>query len=185
MIPIKWKLVDAALDYYTRAGYQYLEVPWLISKEATNQTLPIDKEIMEAISPKKSFGCLVGSAEQSFIQLMLDKKISSGKYCAATPCFRDDDPDELHLTTFFKVELIDINPIGNNDTFAKAWDFMSLLKGNSDLKFAETSEGTDLMINEIEVGSYGFRQMTDPKISWYYGTGLALPRFTQACQINK
>ena len=35
---------------------------------------------------------------------------AGGRYVTASPCFRDDAPDELHKTWFFKVELIDVFP---------------------------------------------------------------------------
>jgi hypothetical protein len=41
-----------------------------------------------------------------------------------------------------------------------------------------TPEGIDLVLNGIEVGSYGVRTVGNR--TWTYGTGLALPRFTVA-----
>ena len=41
-----------------------------------------------------------------------------------------------------------------------------------------TKEGYDLMINGIEVGSYGLRMGNG--YEWVYGTGLAEPRFSVA-----
>jgi hypothetical protein len=43
-----------------------------------------------------------------------------------------------------------------------------------------TDEGADLMIDGIEIGSYGIR--TYNAITWVYGTGLAEPRFSK---VNK
>lgn len=41
-----------------------------------------------------------------------------------------------------------------------------------------TPQGIDLLINGVEVGSYGIRTLGG--FSWIYGTGVALPRYTQA-----
>jgi hypothetical protein len=46
---------------------------------------------------------------------------------------------------------------------------------------AENSEyNIDIVINGIEVGSYGLRVLNLTGFIWIYGTGLALPRMTQA-----
>ena len=49
----------------------------------------------------------MASAEQSFLELFLNKKIEYGRYCGITPCFRDETVDYLHNNFFMKVELID------------------------------------------------------------------------------
>ena len=47
------------------------------------------------------------------------------------------------------------------------------------LSVVATEEGHDLMLNGIEVGSYGHRSIPGIE-TWAYGTGLALPRFSVA-----
>jgi hypothetical protein len=59
-------------------------------------------------------------------------------------------------------------------------EFMEIL-GNCKLEERSTSEGIDLYLNGIEVGSYGIRKHNS--YQWVYGTGLALPRFDKA--LNK
>jgi seryl-tRNA synthetase len=88
---INWKNISLAVDFYKNRGYSYIEVPWIVSKEAINVTLPKDH-----YSLYTKYGDLVGSAEQSFIQLLMYKMIFAGKYVAVSSCFRDDDLDEFH-----------------------------------------------------------------------------------------
>ncbi len=60
----------------------------------------------------------MGSAEQGFVQLMLDGKLPLGSHMAAGPCFRDDEVDDLHQKTFFKVELIIVTDYAPPPEFA-------------------------------------------------------------------
>lgn len=106
---INWHLFSKAITTYTHLGYKLIEVPWLVDQQTINVTLPPGKK------PFTVDGCgevnqLVGSAEQSFIYLALQGKLLPGKYQALTPCFRDDQEDELHHKYFMKLELIHINP---------------------------------------------------------------------------
>src|SRR5690606_35745906 len=91
-----------SLDFYEARGYVYMEVPWIVSDEAINVTLP-----PEAEATTTPLGILVGSAEQSFIELLLRGE-NITKACAITPCFRDeiDGWDDLHQPYFMKLELI-------------------------------------------------------------------------------
>ena len=184
MNDIDWELVSGTISFYKTIDYSYIEVPWFCQSEALNTTLPPGKHGMMAWHPTITPGYLVGSAEQSFIQMMLDDKLNKGKYCAATPCFRDDTIDELHSLSFFKVELIEINPKDKNIdsilTDAKI-NMEGILYRNFlplTISIKETAAGKDLYYNDIEVGSYGYREYKG--YSWIYGTGLALPRFSQA-----
>ena len=45
-----------------------------------------------------------------------------------------------------------------------------------------TDEGYDIVLNGIEVGSYGIRQHEN--LRWIYGTGIAEPRFSTALKIG-
>lgn len=181
MNSIDWNLIAEAVNFYKKIGYTYIETSWFCNSEALSVTLPKDKNGIKAWHPVSEFGYLVGSAEQSFIQMMLEGKLPKGLYCAATPCFRDDAIDELHFNTFFKVELIEVSPINSGMTvplmISDAREFMEE-HTNQAIELVKTDVGYDLNINNIEVGSYGYRKYKD--INWIYGTGLALPRFSQA-----
>lgn len=180
---INWKLVARAIDAYRASGYAYVEVPWIVSKEAVEVTLPPGREGMHCCD-----GALVGSAEQSFIQLMLDGKLKPGRYVAASPCFRDDEVDALHQRTFFKVELIEFSagPIERwGDAVQRmAEDAQSFMRNVAarraahDTEIVPTAQGLDIELRGIELGSYGYRSHRG--FHWVYGTGVAEPRFSYA-----
>ena len=201
---IDYKIAADAISFYESNGYKYIEAPWIVSKEALLITAPLvlNKEDMEASNP----GNLVASGEQSFLEMILNNKLSEGKYCCATPCFRpfDDLKDGIHFPTFFKVELIEY--IGNtqlshqdiaskiDSMLEKAILFMENILGkesgeelviesiiDEDRAGCSSSCCLDVVmpVTKMELGSYGFR--TASKIgSWIYGTGVALPRLTIA-----
>lgn len=180
---INWSRIAQVISIYQSMGYQYLEVPWIISDEATNITLPAGRQIV-----RSNDGALVGSAEQSFIQLMLDGKLEPGQYVAATPCFRDDQVDELHQQYFFKVELIDyatsefVNIQQNLNKMMTDAHILMRSIGAKEASLVRTADGFDIELNGIELGSYGYRKFKDN--FWIYGTGLAEPRFTQALELK-
>ncbi len=175
---INYRHISEAIDFYEDERFEYIEVPWIVSPEAVAVTLPSGASPLGTLG-----GTLVGSAEQSFIHLACNGDLKPGCYSAATPCFRDDTPDELHQRTFFKVELIEIsqNPIeyGAVQWMAEiAQRFFHTLPGGADTKIVRTSTGLDLELHGVEVGSYGLREYDG--WFWLYGTGLAEPRFSIA-----
>lgn len=179
---INWHLFSKAIISYTDLGYQLMEVPWLVDQRAINVTAP------PGATPFTVSGCgelnqLVGSAEQSFIYLALQDKLSPGKYMALTPCFRNDKEDELHHKYFMKLELIEVNNLSNKDwnpirssVMRDAKLVLSQLTSKR-IEVLDTDIGADLIIDGIEIGSYGVRNYQG--ISWVYGTGLAEPRFSK------
>lgn len=176
-VSINWKLISDSLEYYKTKGYKYIEVPWIVSDEAVKKTFLGN-------SVKSRHGEVVGSAEQSFIQLMLEGKLQYGKYVAASPCFRDELVyDDIHFPYFFKVELISINPQSSKSDMYEcidhAQEFFALNCDKRDIVIlVKTEDGIDLNLNSIEIGSYGIRNSQG--FEWVYGTGLAEPRFSQA-----
>ena len=178
---INWQLIARALDIYQqRFKYEYVEVPWIVGKDAVAVTLPPGREGMHCID-----GALVGSAEQSFIQLMIDEKLKPGRYVAASPCFRDDDVDELHQRTFFKVELIDFSEGVVTDwgdrlqkMAEEALSFYKSIYQGRDAEIVPTAQGLDIEFKGVELGSYGYRSFR--RFHWIYGTGFAEPRFSLA-----
>lgn len=174
---IRWDFISQAINYYKNNGFKYIEVPWIVSEKALKVTLPSDKTGLIT-----QFGSLVGSAEQSFIQLIMNNKLNEGKYIAASPCFRDVIEDKWHSKYFFKVELINyVKKNELNDTIKMimvALDFFKTLVDGSKLKVTPQKDGYDIELNNIEIGSYGIRKFEDK--CWIYGTGLAEPRFSKA-----
>ena len=170
--PIDYNKLSDALSFYTNCGYDYVETPWLVSQEAINETIPVDRTGLST-----EYGSLVGSAEQGFIELLINgRKIK--KSCSISPCFRDEPVyDSLHQVYFMKLELFE--PTATVDRLESmlkdAQDFYS---GYLEVSLLEISEELIDIIDSktgIELGSYGFRHLSNGT-SFIYGTGLALPR---------
>ena len=180
---IDWALIGKAVDFYESARFKYVEVPWIVSDEAVNATLPEGARPMRvAFGGERS---LVGSAEQSFLQMMLYDKLEPGSYVAASPCFRDDVVDEWHFKDFLKVELIMVvdQPAPREYARSLAMEaavFFRKVGGaeSQHLRLVETAIGLDLEYGGVEIGSYGVR--SNRGHHWVCGTGLAEPRFSQA-----
>ncbi len=182
-----WHRLSAILSHYS--DYRYVDVPWTVDLETMLITCPGEQYIT-----KSDAGCLVGSAEQSFLHLLRTGVLEDGDYIAVTPCFRHTDAlersDELHRAYFMKAELIHAfhEPIpASYGTYlaAKARDaFYEItprelaVKFQRELRIVHTETGYDLELCGIEIGSYGVRRYGD--LWWAYGTALAEPRFTQA-----
>jgi len=189
---VDWARLGRAVEYYKGHGFTYVEVPWAVSRTAIEVTCPNPQNAGEVMD----LGCLVGSAEQSFIALMQLGALPPGKYVACTPCFRlGDTYDDLHAPYFMKVELIETAEegidLGSADVHKMvdlATSFMNRDLGRNALganvphavSKVVTREGWDLEIDGIEVGSYGLR--THENLAWVYGTGLAEPRFSAAAK---
>lgn len=178
---IDYGLLGAALAFYETEGYRYVEVPWAVSKSTIDITCP-----NPAFAAKvDALGYLVGSAEQSFLHLDRAGALGHGPMVACTPCFRlGDAEDDLHFPTFMKVELYDNTCTDDTGWKAMLADAVELAIRLGAPKHAltqeATDEGRDLMLGGIEIGSFGRRQHGDHV--WTYGTGLALPRFSQALE---
>jgi hypothetical protein len=184
--PINWKLLDIASDFYKGLGYYYAEVPWMVSEEVANYTLP------PRVSPFRTNAAnnpiLIGSAEQGFVSLLKDDLLADGKYYSISPCFRPENGQQLvpgyRQTEFMKLELFSTNPgdvpemVANKLAFIKdKWrDYYGRVKTIA------TEAGFDIHINDIEVGSFGHRKIRTERgiLRFAYGTGLALPRFDHA-----
>ena len=169
---------EKAMRYYKGCGFQNLEVPWFISEKAINATRPEGARLFNT-----PFGYLPASAEQSFIDMMLQDKLPHGQYQTLTPCFRDDNLDEWHLNAFMKLELIDTRPSADYLEIMR-WAQFCLGKWLIPIDGPKVDvvqigpHEHDLVIDGIEIGSYGKREFNG--FTWAYGTGLAEPRFTMA-----
>lgn len=174
---INWKLLHEASHYYS-SFFTYQETPYLIPKEYSTYTKPHCDEsyILNQGLFKTQPHELVGSAEQGFIYLLLQNKLSSDKLYSISPCFRTEEYDNTHQPWFIKLELFHISDKKSDleDMINKAMIFFKnyycpiILEKTADNSF-------DLLINDIEIGSYGMRKIENT--SFIYGTGLALPRF--------
>lgn len=166
-----------AMEFYTSQDFTNIEVPWFVSQKADDVTRPPDRRSFTTI-----MGNLVGSAEQSFIQMMLDGQLPWVRCQTLTPCFRDDFRGDLHLPAFMKLELIDTNSDADElEVLEIARSCFVKLGLKTQIK-NKTNEYDLIVVSkkfgEVEVGSYGKRTFED--FTWVYGTGLAEPRFSWA-----
>jgi seryl-tRNA synthetase len=179
---INWMLFGEAALYYNRMGYKYIEVPWRVGEQAVLTTIPYDLDL--EIYPDRSN--LVGSAEQSFVQMMIDRTLSHGKYQAVSPCFRNEPViDALHQNHFMKLELIqfgDVSESSLKSMIDHANYFFQLKLHSFKTNIVKTELGYDIEHDGIEIGSYGIRKKIG--FEWIYGTGIAEPRFSFASEEN-
>lgn len=193
---IDYHKIATAVRHYGEAGFKYMEVPWLISKESMMITAPPDVRLFDTFA-----GSLVASGEQSFLhirKLLLTAEEFPALFQCVTPCFRDEiNPDELHLQYFIKNELIGVLDAKHdqddipwallNFVIRKALDFYKIYAYEEsdnlkvvDVPMSNSVVNKDITIRGIEVGSYGYRYTDD--FAWVYGTGLAEPRLSQVLQ---
>lgn len=183
MATVNWHLLSEAVTFYAREGqFSLIDVPWAVPKEDVMITCPSE----DAALTVPELGSLVGSAEQSFVSLSRRGQLKPGRWMAITPCFRKEPVlDDLHLPYFMKLELFDSSlsdrmPFLEMTYLAQRF-FLEVGEAPEELlKIGKTEEGTDLVLNDIEIGSYGSREYEN--VSWNYGTGLAEPRFSTALE---
>ncbi|WP_315922316.1 hypothetical protein [Mesorhizobium sp. SP-1A] len=176
MVAVNWEYLVAALQWYEARGYKRVDLPWHASLEAIQSTLDDLGRSYEL----GDLGLLVGSAEQSFVDALMNGTLGQGKFVSLTPCFRKEPVfDATHHPYFMKVELFDTNAYDGTDfeIALEARTFMTEISGISP-DVVPTEIGYDLEINGIEVGSYSSRKYKG--YEWTCGTGIAEPRFSIA-----
>lgn len=169
---ISTQLIYNAISFYRDRGYEMATVPAVVDVDISEFTKPDGR--LDMMHNEQAF---VGSAEQSFLQLIRNNEIDPGKYMALTPCFRDEPvSNEMTYKIFLKLELIHIGSSCCDDILDDARAFYNS-EGLCLIKLT-TGEGFDLVDETfgIELGSYGTRNFE--KTVYAYGTGLAEPRFS-------
>ena len=179
---IFWPLLSESVTFYQNKGYRYKEVPWIVPNVINMITCPHEDFLTKIMDTNTS---LIGSAEQSFLDLQFNNNLPKGKYVTCSPCFRKEAIDKFHFPYFMKVELYQTDKTDNDSMYAliqDAEDFFHSTFGNrkQGLRRVVTPQGVDIELNGIEIGSYGTRSFSSHK--WICGTGLALPRFSQALE---
>jgi hypothetical protein len=158
--------IGDAINYYQNRGFTWVETPWIVRPGITALTHPGRRE-------STVMGDLVGSAEQGFLQLIMDGQLDNGNYVSAGPCFRFDDAGQPGKHPyFFKVELC---IVGGTDHWPLLMSAHAFMRGSNAV---ETAEGHDLELNGLKIGSYGTSEVEG--LLWSYGTGLAEPRYSEA-----
>lgn len=172
---INLPMLMRALDFYQARGYRAITAAQCVSMNAINTTLP-DGATPMAHDDENFY---VGSAEQSFYQLMSNYEKNGtpmepkGRFMMLTPCQRDERvKDDTHLEIFLKLELIsfDGHVISDALHFFKREGLMA--------EEVETTKGIDIEYKGIELGSYGTRIHEGQKL--WFGTGVAMPRICYA-----
>lgn len=172
------ELLTKSIEFVTKEyGFvEYTKLPWHVSNLAIKMTTNF--------KPHKTMdGNFVGSAEQSFIELMLNNKLDKEvRYVAISPCLRNDNINEIHDRQFYKAELFSCS-----ESYDYRDDFIKIAKDcmkkfiDDKIKITEQvidCNQTDLLINNIEVGSYVSKFYNGKK--WTCGTLIAVPRFNIA-----
>jgi hypothetical protein len=198
-----------ALEFYQERGYVYLDdVPWTVFHAAYYATKPdgakdvrifndsrdlrnhLDDSRVQVTIESHDERFLVASAEQSFIQMMLDGQPIK-RAIAVTPCYRAEPKvDTLHRPYFMKAELINaqdvdeghlIHMIGDAKAFFEQFFAVRIVKTNA-CDFGEPSFDIVEKGSRFELGSYGIRRMeiSGQKLAWIYGTACAEPRLSTA-----
>lgn len=173
-------LILKAMNYYSQY-FKPMSVPLCVDESAIFNSIPQEKR--SAIIPQGrinndsgNISFYVGSAEQSFIYLHKKNLIGNGYYSAITPCQRFEHEDNLHFSIFIKMELILIGEHNRDELLNRSLVFFSALSANTEVvPSGNKPEELDILINGIEVGSYGIGHMLDGT-PYTYGTGIAEPR---------
>lgn len=183
---IDLSLITKAIDFY---GYSQAKVPYLVDPDIMDWTCPQgvrDKRLTHTDGKQ-----YVASAEQSFLQLEKDGKLSLNDepMLALTPCYRDEEVlDDTHLNVFLKLEIFEYNPVDEVTDLYLAKRMQNFFDHEGLItKIIKTDIGYDVVTKDnLELGSFGYR--TTPKgVSYVYGTGLAEPRASLAIEesLNK
>lgn len=173
---VDWLRLGKTTNYYKTLGYRHITVPWWVSQKA-----------LQATHLDSTQDGLVGSAEQSFIELHLRGELPLGRFVACSPCFRIEPVLDIHhQKEFMKVELWDSTDTSDLNLRRMIEDaLLWFLKMTGDsapgLRAIPTKEGFDIELNGFEIGSYGRREAHG--VQWLYGTGVAEPRFSTALQL--
>lgn len=175
---LDYRYIADAQDHYERLNYEPVEAPWVIDESAYEITLPDGVARYETLG-----GFLVGSAEQSFCQMLMDGD-DLQRVQAVTPCFRDESHDELHSPYFLKLELFDsTKPMTAESVLEVAADAVAFFNRYLEVELVQEGETSWDIVGKktgIELGSYGIRSFDEH--SWIYGTGVALPRLQQVVE---
>lgn len=187
---IEWRLLSQALEHYRQLGYDQVETPWVIPTPYMDGTKPHYHKTFEMTKGqfKDQPNELVGSAEQGFVYLKSRGLLPAGdQFMSVSPCFRVENFDETHLPWFMKLELFinDANPERLGFMIEDCVEIFKMLNERDYCPFekievVKIGDTFDIEMNGIEIGSYGIRRHFDRKEDYIYGTGIALPRFTQA-----
>jgi len=187
---INWNNINEFLNLIPA---KYIDVPWIVPNDIKNITY--DKNDMFVLNDYS----LVGSAEQGFIYFQVNDILKNKIYKTCTPCFRNEQTiNDKTRQYFMKVELflpnatedillqfVETAKIYHTILLNKCHNFI-FKEAENLLNIIKTNKGYDILLNDIEIGSYYYNEYTYNNINYHYicGTGIAEPRFSYALRIN-
>lgn len=184
-----WRL-HTILSYWKQRQYQYVALPWMAPEIVMAHTRPDNAATPE---PRTNEGALVASGEQSFLWLDDQEQLdpTAAGFVGWTPCFRHEHAyDERHHHYFMKAELfvpVYDDPRGCLDTLianvTNSWRALAISEGRRDVLpecLTTGPDSMDLLVNGVELGSFGIRQRLSGRGLYLYGTALAEPRWSLA-----
>ena len=181
MVPgVNYRRLLESIDYYNYRGYEKINLPWIINEKYIKLTYKDGNKFII-----KDGRALLGSAEQAFLREVFENNLE-GQFQCLTPCFRNDDEDELHFEYFMKNELFVYNEKYNFNNYKSViekmitdvYEFFENQTYLSTIKIIETDESLlsyDILLNDVEVGSYLIREIEfeGKKIMYACGTGFS------------
>jgi len=183
---IDYYKIALSIDFYKSKGFTRIESPWTVTEKINRITAPPNSPVWTISNKDK---VLVASGEQSFLYLYLKDFLPKGSFQTTTPCFRDEPFDQTHTKYFIKNELIKTDIVNDSElqnVVDTAMDFFARISksfdSDAETTCIKTDLGYDILINGIEVGSYGIRQCE--YLKWIYGTGCSEPRLSMSL-LNK
>ena len=193
---MNYENIANAVGFYQERGYVYLDdAPWIVGEAAYFATKhPGATDVVIDTSPTGRSGHLggypVASAEQSFIQMMLDGQPIK-RAIAVTPCYRAEPRiDTLHRPYFMKAELINAQDVDDGHLIQMIHDACTFFEQFFPVRVVRTSTAGQFPLSfdivekgtRFELGSYGIRELRvgDRRFDWIYGTACAEPRLSTA-----
>lgn len=171
---INYNNIISSINYYKGCGFTQINAPWIVPSYILDITKPVQSNSILLQDKKQG---LVASGEQSFLFMIASGELPRGRYQTVTPCFRDDNVDQIHQKWFLKNELIEtdiVNEYELEKVTGLALNFFRKYLPNTEA--VVTDIGFDIEYMGIELGSYGIREHLGYR--WIYATGCAEPRLS-------
>lgn len=192
-VPLDLRVLERlqrVLDAWTQRGWTPVALPWMAPEPYMAATRP---DTVRWPEPATHEGALVASGEQAFLWLAAHDRLppAAHGWIGWSPCFRHEAYDPLHQHYFLKAELF--APLDTPDMesvlrlarqVTGTWYDLADTEGRDPearFHWAATDDlSGDLLLDGIELGSYGVRAQPGQR-GWYlYGTALAEPRWSRA-----
>lgn len=178
------------LDEWAAQGVTPVALPWQAPEACIAHTRP---DMQGRADPATHEGLLLASGEQAFLWLDDQGELPASPqgYIGWTPCFRHEPRyDGLHHHYFLKAELF--IPLNGGDALRalerlvdrvdESWQRCAQVEGRPEVDLVREVTGAlsqDLVLGDVELGSYGVRERMNGRGPYLYGTALAEPRWSR------